>query len=154
MDLLLWRHAEAEGEHSPHPEDLLRRLTPHGCIQAKRMAAWILPRLPSGTRVLSSPAVRCESTAAYLDRKYKLSDALLPTAGLQEMLELIRWPERQTPTLLVGHQPVLGELVALLTGVASNQVSMRKGCLWWLRSRERLGHPQTVTHCVMGPDLL
>ena len=46
MDLILWRHAEAE-EGGP---DLERRLTPKGRKQAKRVAAWLLQRLPKKTK--------------------------------------------------------------------------------------------------------
>lgn len=154
MELLLWRHAEAEGQHSAHPDDVLRALTPHGQNQAERMAAWLEPRLPVGTRILCSPALRCEGTVAYLGRKYKLCNELLPSASLQDMLQLIRWPDRETPTLIVGHQPVLGELIARLIGTKEPEVSVRKGALWWLRSRQRDGKLQTVTHCVIGPDLI
>lgn len=156
MELLIWRHAEAEGEHSASAsaEDVLRPLTPHGQHQAERMAAWLEPRLPEGTRILCSPALRCEGTVAYLGHKYKLCDELLPTRSLQDLLKLISWPDRETPTLLVGHQPLLGELIAHLIGAKSKELSVRKGGLWWLRSRKREGQWQTVTHCVIGPDLL
>jgi phosphohistidine phosphatase len=45
MDLILWRHAEAE-EGGP---DLERKLTPKGRKQAKRVAAWLLQRLPASS---------------------------------------------------------------------------------------------------------
>ncbi|NJS36776.1 MAG: histidine phosphatase family protein [Brachymonas sp.] len=154
MDLIVWRHAEADGQHSNSPDDVLRSLTPHGHHQAERMAAWLEPRLPSGTRILVSPALRCEGTVAYLGRKYKLCDELLPSRAMPDLLQLISWPDRQTPTLLVGHQPALGELIAQLTGMPPNEVSLRKGGLWWLRGRQREGRFQTVTHCVIGPDLI
>ncbi len=154
MELLIWRHAQAEGEHSASPEDVLRALTAHGHLQAERMAAWLEPRLPEGTRILCSPALRCESTVAYLGHKYTLCDELLPTSTLQDMLKLISWPDRETPTLLVGHQPLLGELIAYLLGAKTKEHSVRKAGLWWLRSRKRDGQLQTVTHCVIGPDLL
>jgi phosphohistidine phosphatase len=154
MELLIWRHAEAEGHHSASEGDVLRPLTPHGCAQAERMATWLEPRLPAGIRILCSPALRCEGTVAYLGRKYKLCDELLPSSSQQDLLKLISWPDRDTPTLLVGHQPVLGELIAHLMGTQVKEQSFRKGALWWLRSRRREGHLQTVTHCVMGPELL
>jgi phosphohistidine phosphatase len=154
MELLIWRHAQAEDQHSDKDEDVLRPLTPHGHHQAERMAAWLEPRLPVGTRILCSPALRCEGTVAYLGRKYKLCDELLPTRALPELLKLLSWPDRDTPTLLVGHQPALGELIAHLLDTKAKEQSLRKGGLWWLRSRKREGQLQTVTHCVIGPELL
>jgi phosphohistidine phosphatase len=43
MDLILWRHAEAE-DGLP---DLERRLTPRGQKHAARIAQWLLQRLPA-----------------------------------------------------------------------------------------------------------
>src|SRR3954452_13252336 len=54
MDLILWRHAEAE----PGEPDLGRRLTPKGLKQAARMAEWLDARLPDTCKILSSPAER------------------------------------------------------------------------------------------------
>jgi phosphohistidine phosphatase len=51
MDLILWRHADAEGG-SPDSE---RRLTERGREQARRVAAWLKARLPRGCEVLVSP---------------------------------------------------------------------------------------------------
>jgi len=44
MDLILWRHAEAEDAGGK--PDLERNLTRHGRKQAARMAEWLKPRLP------------------------------------------------------------------------------------------------------------
>ncbi len=49
MDLILWRHAEAE----PGEPDLGRRLTAKGLKQAERMGAWLDHHLPDGTRILA-----------------------------------------------------------------------------------------------------
>jgi len=59
MELILWRHAEAE-EGQP---DLERKLTAKGRRQAQHVAAWLLQRLPSKFTLLSSPAVRARQTA-------------------------------------------------------------------------------------------
>jgi phosphohistidine phosphatase len=34
------------------------------------------------------------------------------------------------------------------------QLALRKGSLWWLRTRERDGHSQTVVVTVQAPDFL
>ena len=62
MDLLLWRHAEAEdGE-----DDMKRRLTERGHKQARAMAAWIRKHQPKDLRIIVSPAVRTQQTAEAL----------------------------------------------------------------------------------------
>ena len=81
MDLILWRHAEAENLQEGM-DDLSRALTPKGERQAARMATWLDAHLPEGARVLVSPARRTEQTAKALGRKYKLREELVPTTTL------------------------------------------------------------------------
>jgi phosphohistidine phosphatase len=56
--------------------------------------------------------------------------------------------------LIVGHQPVLGQAVAYLLGLANGECSVRKGAVWWLRSRVREGGTQTIVVSVQTPELL
>ncbi len=153
MDLILWRHAEAH-ELEAGGDDLCRRLTAKGEKHALRMAQWLDQQLPEGTRVLSSPAVRAEQTVQALGRKYKVRDALSPGASVQDVLETAGWPEAKYPVLVVGHQPTLGEVAAHLLGMGPASCAIRKGAVWWLRSRQREGQEQTVILSVTTPDKL
>ena len=151
MDLILWRHAEAE-DAAPGQDDLARALTPRGEKQAFRVAGWLDRQLPEGTRILSSPALRCEQTVLTLGRRFKLRDELGPEATPAGLLEVAQWPDAKQPVLLVGHQPVLGELLAQLLAVQGGSMPVRKGAAWWLRTRERDGQPQTVVWAVNSPE--
>ncbi len=152
MDLILWRHAEAvEREGLP---DLERMLTTKGERQAARMADWLNHRIAHSTRVLVSPALRCQQTAKALGRKFRTVEAIAPEASPQALLEAVRWPESTEPVLVVGHQPTLGQVAALLLGGHAQPWSVKKGAAWWLRSRDREGSAQIVLHAVMGPDAL
>ncbi len=153
MDLLLWRHAEAH-EAEAAQDDLERGLTPKGERQAQRMAAWINRYLPSGARVLASPALRCRQTAAALDRKLKTAPALAPDGTVEGLLHAVRWPDAREPVLLVGHQPTLGLAAAYLLSGQAQPWPLRKGALWWLRAREREGALQVVLHAVVSPELV
>jgi len=153
MDLIFWRHAEAfeplEGE-----DDLSRTLTPRGEKQAKRMAEWLDRQLPEGVRVLVSPAQRTLQTAMALDRKYKVREELAPNAEPDQVLLAAGWPDAKMPILIVGHQPTLGQIIAMLMGLSVQDCTVRKGAVWWLRSRLRDGVRQTVVVTVQNPDLL
>jgi phosphohistidine phosphatase len=153
MDLIFWRHAEAfdpvEGQ-----DDLTRVLTPKGEKQAKRMAAWLDRQLPIGVRVLVSPATRTEQTALALNRKFKLRDELAPDAEVDQVLLAAGWPDAKMPVLIVGHQPTLGRIIAALLGLSEQECAVRKGAVWWLRSRLREGVQQTVIVTVQNPDLM
>ena len=151
MDLILWRHAEAE-DAAEGQEDLARALTPRGEKQAFRVAGWLDRQLPEGTRVLSSPALRCEQTVLALGRKFKLRDELGPEATTATLLQAAQWPDAKQAVLLVGHQPVLGETLAQLLGVQGGSLPVRKGAAWWLRTRERDGQQQTVVWAVHSPE--
>ena len=73
MDLILWRHAEAEDglvDETQTQLDLTRPLTQRGEKQALRMAAWLDRQLPEGARIWVSPARRCEQTALALGTEY------------------------------------------------------------------------------------
>ncbi|MDB5893518.1 MAG: phosphohistidine phosphatase SixA [Rhodoferax sp.] len=153
MDLILWRHAEAEDEREGL-SDLDRSLTPKGLKQASRMAAWLDRQLPETTRVLASPARRTEQTVQALGRKYKLRPELAPGATPAQLLQAAQWPEGKAAVLVVGHQPTIGQTVAQLLGLDDPSFSVKKGAVWWLRQREREGHLQTVLVAVQAPETI
>lgn len=157
MDLILWRHAEAEDWPEGDPQggsDLERSLTARGEKQAARMANWLDRQLPEGARIFVSPARRCEQTALALGRKYKIRSELAPDATVEQLLELVQWPSARSPILLVGHQPTLGQTIAQLLGLQESECPVKKGALWWLRSRDRDGLNQTVVVTVQSPEVL
>jgi phosphohistidine phosphatase len=157
MDLILWRHAEAE-EWLPDDargiSDLERSLTSRGDKQAARMAGWLDRQLPDRTRILVSPARRCEQTALALGRKYKVRSELGPDAPPSQLLELVQWPVNKLPILVIGHQPTLGQVISQLMGLREEECAVKKGALWWLRHREREDGIQTVVVTVQSPELL
>ena len=156
MDLILWRHAEAEevAADAQGGNDLERSLTPRGEKQAARMAAWLDRQLPERARILVSPARRCEQTALAMGRKYKIRAELGPDAPPSQLLELVQWPVNKLPILVIGHQPTLGQTIAQLLGLQESECAVKKGALWWLRTREREGGLQTVVVTVQSPEFL
>ncbi len=150
MDLILWRHAEADEGGA----DLERKLTPKGRKQAKRVAAWLLQRLPSRFILLSSPAMRARQTADALGVRLKTSARLAPGAAVAEVLEAADWPLRKGAVLVVGHQPTLGCVASYLVSGSPVEWSLKKGGLWWLTYRVRSGESQVVVRAVIAPDLV
>ncbi|HEY4959194.1 MAG TPA: histidine phosphatase family protein [Caldimonas sp.] len=151
MDLILWRHAEAE-DAGPRDDDLQRRLTARGERQAERMAEWLNQRLAESTRIVVSPAVRCQQTAAALGRKFRSEAAIGPGANVDALLKVAGWPDAAHPVLLVGHQPTLGLVAAhLLTG-NRQPWTVKKGAVWWLRLRPRDDDGEVVLQAVQAPD--
>ncbi len=153
MDLVLWRHAEAQ-DWVEGCDDMARSLTSRGEKQANRMAHWLDRQLPEGTRILVSPARRCEQTALVLGRKYKIKAELAPGCSVAQLLELAQWPDAKGTVLVVGHQPTLGQTIAGLIGLTASECAVKKGAVWWLRNRERAALAQTVVVTVQSPEVL
>lgn len=150
MDLLLWRHAEAEdGE-----DDLKRRLTERGERQARTMAAWIRQNQPKDLRIVVSPAVRTQQTAQALKLPFETQRKIGPEACVSELIAASGWPQAGGAVLIVGHQPALGRLAALLLGGQEADWSIKKGALWWLSNRVRRGETQTVLRAMIPVELL
>jgi phosphohistidine phosphatase len=153
MDLLLWRHAEAE-DLADGGNDWDRALTRRGEKQAARMGAWLNRHLPDGARIYSSPALRATQTARALERPFKVRDELHPVGDSTDLLELVQWPDRKGVVLVVGHQPVLGEALARMLDLPQTDVHVRKGAVWWVRYKVTTnGQPAQVV-CVQSPDYI
>ncbi|HYF59259.1 MAG TPA: histidine phosphatase family protein [Burkholderiaceae bacterium] len=152
MDLILWRHAQAE---DGTPDDA-RALTPRGEADAARVGAWLRERLPAGaaTTVLCSPARRARRTADALGLPYGVSGALAPGADADEAIAETGWPEGREGTLVVvGHNPWIGRAAALLVAGRDGVWPIRKAGLWWLGWRAR-GGGQVLVKAVVSPELL
>ena len=153
MDLILWRHAEAVEVAAGHP-DLKRRLTARGEKQARHVARWLRDQQLRHLRILVSPAVRCQQTAHPLAIRFETDSRLAPTASVDDLLAAANWPDGSGTVLLVGHQPVLGQLAAtLLTGQPLDW-AIRKGVLWWFSRRVREGEPRIVLRAVVDPEMI
>ena len=154
MELILWRHAEAEiGE-----PDLGRRLTSRGEKQARRTAEWLHAHLPESARILVSPATRAQQTAQTLiefgPRKFKTVEAVAPGATVRELLDAVGWPNARSPIVVVGHQPTFAYVASYLLAGLEQPWSFKKGAVWWLGSRMRDGDEQVILRAVVNPDLI
>lgn len=149
MNLILWRHAEAE----PGADDMARELTHKGRAQAANMAHWLQKQLPPNPRILASPARRTQQTAAALGVPFETCAELATDGSAAQLIAASGWPHADT-VVLVGHQPALGELAALLMTGSVAEWSIRKGAVWWLQHRVREAQQQVVLHAMMSPALL
>lgn len=150
MDLLLWRHAEAV-DGSP---DLARHLTDRGEKQARKVAHWLEKNQPRNLRVLVSPAVRTQQTAAAFTERFEIVSALAPDRGVADLLAACGWPDEHGACLIVGHQPALGQLASLLLSGHEAPWTIKKGALWWFTNRVRDGESQTVLRTAISPDFV
>ncbi len=150
LDLILWRHAEAE-ESQP---DMARKLTARGHKHAARVAQWLQQRLPSRFTLLASPSERTRQTAAALGTPFRTVPALAPGASVAMVLNAAEWPDRRGAVIVVGHQPDLGRVAAYLVSGGAGDWTLKKGGLWWLTNRVRNDEAQVVVRAVITPDLM
>lgn len=150
QSLVLWRHAQAHPAQ-PGQSDLARELTPLGQQQARAMADWLRARLPTSV-VCASPAQRAQQTAAAWGAPFLTEAVLSPEAPAQDLIAWLQVTLSPVPLILVGHQPILGQVAAgLMTGQCAPWV-VKKGAIWWLQRRERaLGAAQWVLRAVLSP---
>lgn len=154
MQLILWRHAEAEDDA---PTDTARRLTNKGRKQAEKMAAWVRAQVGSGIknwRVIASPAVRAQQTADALFLPFERDDAIAPEASADTVLRAANWPRGRDNVIVVGHQPTLGMVAAYLINGEEGYVQVKKGAMWWFEVRERDGKPRVILKAMASPDTI
>ncbi len=158
MNLILWRHAEAEAlpdvAGMGRAADLQRALTRRGRKQAEASAAWLRAHLPPDARLLCSPAQRSRETAAALRADALVVPALAPDSDVTDVLAAIDWPHAAGTTVVVGHQPWIGRLAALLLAGTEISWSIRKSGIWWLTARTREHEDQFVLRAVINPEFL
>jgi phosphohistidine phosphatase len=147
LNLVLWRHAEAE-DGLPDDE---RRLTARGRRQAAAMASWLDQQLPRPRRVLSSPARRARETAAALCADAVIEAALSTAATPAGLLQAAGWPNARDTVVVVGHQPTLGAAAALALTGSAEPWAIKKGAIWWLRRDE---DGSVLVRAVLAPGSL
>ena len=150
MDLILWRHADAE-DGIP---DIGRRLTPKGEKQAQLMAQWLKFRLPEKFRLIASPAKRAQQTAQALSNTFETDKSISPGADAISVLVAAGWPGAKGAVVIVGHQPTLARVAAFLLAGEEADWSMKKGSIWWLSNRIRQDEEQTILRVMMSPEFI
>ena len=155
MDLILWRHAEAvdraRGPGRPRPRAHAQGRAPgpaHGRVAEPAAAA-------HSTRILVSPALRCQQTAKALepqvqDRRRARARARASTRCCRPRAGPTRasrcwWSATSRRSAWSRRSCCPG---------SRSPGRCKKGAVWWLRSREREGAAQVVLQAVMGPDCL
>jgi len=148
MDLILWRHAQAEAGEP----DEGRELTQQGRKQAQRMGAWLDRTLPSGCKILSSPTSRTIQTVDALGRKYKIVPEIGPMARAADVINAVGWPDSKIPVMVVGHQPWLGEVASLLLTGEEQDWTVKKSNAWWISHRLRDPGNEVFLKAVLSPE--
>ena len=150
MDMILWRHAEAENT----TPDEGRVLTTRGRRHARAMAKWLREHVKGKVRVVASTALRAQQTAQALMNDFDISSDIAVGASPQDVLNLVGWPNGEGAIIVVGHQPTLGQVASLLLTGKEADGQIKKGAIWWFRTRGEGMEIETLLHAVISPELL
>lgn len=134
MEIYLLRHGIAE-DGRPGSRDSERALTAEGREKLKRVLKRARAAGVGPTLILTSPYKRARQTAEVAAEVLECaaepveSAALVPNASPHEVWQEIRNHKDEPSLLLASHEPLLSSAVALLLGVPSLQVDMKKAAL-------------------------
>jgi phosphohistidine phosphatase len=134
VTLYLLRHGIAE-DPKPGGTDRDRRLTPRGRVRMRAAAAGLRALVGKVDAIYTSPYPRAAETAtiaaAALPKapKPRTLDDLVPDASPMDALRALRAIAKDERVMLVGHEPLLSGLAALLlTGsVDGARITLKKG---------------------------
>ena len=135
--IILLRHAHAEPAAAGQ-QDEARPLTGGGQREAAAAGAWLVAHAAQPDRVLCSPALRTRETAGVVAAALGATAALHYDERIYEatpasLIELLDEHADADCVLLVGHNPGLETLVALLTdGTSDSGRGMPPGSIAWL----------------------
>jgi phosphohistidine phosphatase len=123
MQLYLVRHGIAENRDFPGIiSDAARRLTPEGERKMRRNSRALLRLGVELNEIWTSPLVRARQTAEILaeelmsETPVHIVQPLKPDGQFEDLLVLLQEHQQLAGVALVGHEPFLGELAAVLIG--------------------------------------
>jgi phosphohistidine phosphatase len=133
LDLFVVRHAIAEEQDQIRwPDDADRPLTMEGEVAFRKVAHGLTKLTDPPSTVLSSPYARAMRTAEILHEEAGWPSpepfkALEADHGPQDVIDELAAAPGGPSIALVGHEPMLSELVGLLVGGAN--VELKKGAV-------------------------
>lgn len=158
MQLYILRHGIAE-EQSSAKEDSKRALTQEGVRRLRevlRLAekADVFPAV-----VLSSPYLRATQTAEIamdlLGSREPLVEtaALVPHSDPESVWEEIRTHQEEDQVMLVGHEPLLSQLVLYLLGCPGLRIDLKKAALVRIDIEGFAREPRGILKWMLVPTL-
>ena len=137
MNLYVLRHAIAVEPGTAGFEDAQRELTSEGAAKMTRIARGMLTLDLQFDLILASPYIRARQTADIVAEAFNARDKLRFTENLtpsgdgeQVILEINKRHRKNENILMVGHEPLLSSLIAILiSGDPTLSIVLKKGGL-------------------------
>ena len=91
-------------------------------------------------------------TVKALGRRYEVAEALGTGSSAEAIIQAAGWPGQRQPVLVVGHQPLLGEVASSVLSGRKQDWRIRKAGVFWIEHKGSDGLP--TIRLVVGPDLI
>ncbi|MBI1898609.1 MAG: phosphohistidine phosphatase SixA [Acidobacteria bacterium] len=158
MKLYILRHGIAE-DGKPGSDDSERMLTALGRRKVKEVMRLAMKGELAPSLMVTSPYVRAvqtaETAADVLGYKNDLlrTQSLAPGSTPEAVWEELRAHKNQNEVMLVGHEPLLSQVVAYMLGAPSLAVDMKKGALVRIDLDSFGARPRGVLKWMLAPKL-
>jgi phosphohistidine phosphatase len=162
MDLYVLRHGIAVNAADLAP-GADRPLTDKGAKRLRKAARGLRRLGMRFEAILTSPLARAHQTATIVaealgqEAQLSILEALKPDSSVDELLSGLKDHTNCKSLLLVGHEPLLGEIVSyLLTGKKSSQVkvALKKGGLVGVEVDSLPARNPGTLHLFLTPKIL
>jgi phosphohistidine phosphatase len=132
MKALLVRHAAAIPRGTPGILDDERPLTSSGAIRFRAAARGLARVAPRPDVLLTSPLPRAQATAEIAARAFKGIEPRIEPAladqGVEGIVAALKTHPHDATVALVGHEPMLGALLARMLGsMQAERLAFKKG---------------------------
>lgn len=159
MRVYLLRHAIAE-DAAPGQPDRDRALVPEGRKKLREVLAAAKSAGVAPSLIVTSPYRRAEESAQIAAKElgYRdhlvVSDALIPGGEPADVWTELRSYQSENEVMLVGHEPLFGQLFAYLLGTPTLAVDFKKGALARIDLEQFGPAPRGVLRWFLAPKLV
>ncbi len=162
MNLYIVRHAIAVQRGTPGDDDDSQRpLTDDGRKKMKKIVKGLHQLDIQLNTILSSPYVRARDTAKILASEFKLknqpsfSDHLIPPGNFEALIDEIQNKYDVENIALVGHEPMLSQLISwLTTGNTDMNINFKKGGVCYLSADHLYQDHRATLEWLLTPALM
>ena len=162
MNLYIVRHAIAVKRGTPgYDDDSQRPLTDKGRKKMNKIVKGLRQFGIELDTILSSPYVRARDTAKILANEFnrvdqiRFTDNLIPPGDFKDLINEIQEKYDVESLALVGHEPMLGELISwLTTGNKDLQIDFKKGGVCYLSADHLYQDHRATLEWLLTPALM
>jgi phosphohistidine phosphatase len=162
MNLYIVRHAIAVQRGTPgYDDDSQRPLTDKGRGKMNKIAKGLRQLGIELDVILTSPYVRARDTAKVLATEFNLQDQirftdnLIPPGDFKELIDEVQEKYDVESLALVGHEPMLGQLISwLTTGNRNMQINFKKGGVCYLTADNLYQDHRATLEWLLTPAIM